>query len=117
MEQQEIGQRKNMDDDGEVVASKPRRKMKPRKQWRKYKRPGHGELLTIDELARALGESVRTVRNWQYKNIVPYLSLGHKQVRFRLADVLAALAKRTVKRRTFINSHCDKGKPKHDRYI
>jgi len=28
----------------EVVATRPRRKMKPRSKWKKYRRPGKGEL-------------------------------------------------------------------------
>ena len=90
-----------LDQNGEVVATRPRRKIKPRSKWRKYKRPGGGELLNIQELAAALGETVRTIRNWQYKNIIPYLSLGKRQVRYRLDAVLAALEKRQIKKRFF----------------
>ena len=90
-----------LDENGEVVATRPRRKIKPRSKWRKYKRPGGGELLNIQELAAALGETVRTIRNWQYKNIIPYLSLGKRQVRYRLDAVLAALEKRQIKKRFF----------------
>jgi hypothetical protein len=90
-----------LDENGEVVATRPRRKIKPRSKWRKYKRPGRGELLNIQELAAALGETVRTIRNWQYKNIIPYLSLGKRQVRYRLDAVLAALEKRQIKKRFF----------------
>jgi excisionase family DNA binding protein len=91
-----------MDQDGEVVATGPRRKMKPRKQWRKYRRPGKGELKTVTEIATALGESVRTIRNWQAKGIIPHIVVGHRTVRFRLDVVLAALEKRQTKgRRAF----------------
>lgn len=90
-----------LDNEGEVVASRPRRKMKPRKQWKKYRRPGRGELLNIDELARALGESVRTVRNWRARGLIPVLVLGHKTLRFRLGMVLEALEKRQIKKRFF----------------
>jgi excisionase family DNA binding protein len=92
-----------MDGDGEVVArGKPRRKIKPRSQWKKYRRPGNGELKTIKELARKLGETERTIRNWQYKGIIPYIVLGRRSIRFRLDAVLAALEKRQVKgRRSF----------------
>ena len=75
------------------VANKRRRKIKPRK----YRRPGHGELLNIDELARKLGENVRTIRSWRSKRIIPALVLGHKTLRFELNDVLEALRKRRVK--------------------
>jgi len=51
-------------DNGEVLDTRPRRKMKPRSRWKKYRRPGKGELLTQAELARALGETPRTIMNW-----------------------------------------------------
>jgi excisionase family DNA binding protein len=92
-------------DDGEVVATRRRRKIKPRSKWRTHKRPGGGELLNIQELAAALGESVRTVRNWQHKGGIPYLRLGHRSIRFRLFAVLEALEKKTVKRRFFYQQH------------
>jgi excisionase family DNA binding protein len=75
--------------------------MKPRARWKKYERPGKGELLNVDELARALGESVRTIRNWKSKGLIPVLMLGHKTLRFRLDAVLAALEKRQIKKRYF----------------
>jgi hypothetical protein len=91
-----------MKDDDEVVATKPRRKMKPRSKWKKYHRPGKGELLTEAELARTLGETTRSIRNWRHKGIIPSLVLGHRSIRFRLDSVLAALDKRQVKgRRVF----------------
>ena len=85
----------------EVVAVRRHRTKKPRRQWKKYKRRGGGALLTEAELARALGEEVRTVRGWRYKGLVPYLSLGHRSIRFRLSAVLEALEKKTVRRRYF----------------
>jgi len=96
-----IGRLKNMDENDEVVAARPRRKMKPPARWKKYRRPGKGVLSSEAELARALGEELRTVRNWRYKGIIPYLSLGHRSIRYRLDAVLAALDKRQVKRRHF----------------
>jgi predicted site-specific integrase-resolvase len=82
--------------------------MKPRKQWTKYRRPGKGVLDTEAELARKLGEAERTVRNWRYKGIIPYLALGHKQVRYRLEHVLAALERRQIKRRIFVEQPIEK---------
>jgi excisionase family DNA binding protein len=95
-----IGQRKKQMND-EVVASKRRRKMKPRKRWKAYHRPGNGELLTREELARALGETPRTILRWRQKGLIPCLKLGHRSIRFRLDSVLAALDKRQVKGRRF----------------
>jgi hypothetical protein len=74
--------------------------MKARSKWKKYHRPGKGELKSEAELARALGEEERTVRNWRYKGVIPYLMLGHRSIRYRLDAVLAALDKRQVKCRT-----------------
>jgi hypothetical protein len=90
-----------LDGSDEVVATRPRRKIKPRKKWKKYRRPGKGELLNVDELAHALGESVRTIRNWKTKGLIPVLVLGHRSIRFRLDSVLAALDKRTIRKRRF----------------
>ena len=75
--------------------------MKPRKQWRKYHRPGGGQLLTEAELARQLGETERTVRNWRARGLIPTLRLGHRQLRFRLDAVLDALDRRQTKKRFF----------------
>jgi Helix-turn-helix domain len=83
--------------DDEVVGNKRRRKMKPRSRWKKYHRPGKGELLTEAELARPLGETPRTIRSWRHKGIIPYLVLGHRSIRYRLDSVLAALSKREIK--------------------
>jgi hypothetical protein len=86
-----------MNDTDEVVAAKKKRRMKPRTKWKKYRRRGGGELKTEAELARKLGEEERTVRNWRYRGLIPYLSLGHRSIRYRLDAVLAALEKRSVK--------------------
>jgi hypothetical protein len=86
-----------LDKSKEVVATRRRRKIKPRKQWKKYRRPGHGVLQTVGELAAELGETERTIRGWRAKGIIPVLVLGHKTIRFRLDDVLEALRKRRVK--------------------
>jgi len=75
--------------------------MKPRSKWKKYRRPGRGELKTEGEIARALGEEDRTIANWRYKGLIPYITLGHRTIRYRLDAVLAALDKKTVKRRHF----------------
>jgi hypothetical protein len=75
--------------------------MKPRSKWKKYRRPGGGELLTEADLARALGERARTIRNWRHKGIIPTIVLGHRSIRFRLSDVLSSLQKRTLKKRYF----------------
>jgi len=88
-------------DHGEVVAAGKKRRMKPRSKWKKYHRPGKGELLSIEELAGALGENVRTIRNWRARGLIPTLVLGHRSLRFRLDAVLAALEKRQIKKRHF----------------
>ena len=74
--------------------------MTSRKRRRKNSpRPGQGELLTEKELAKRLGEKERTVMSWRYRGIIPYLSLGHRSVRYRLDHVLSALDKREAGKR------------------
>ena len=68
----------------------------PRK---KFTRRGDGELLDTPELALTLNESPFTIRDWRHKGVIPFLKLGHRQIRYRLRDVLAALERRTVKAR------------------
>ncbi len=50
----------------------------PATQWKKYHRPGNGELLTLGELARELGETERTIRNWRKQGSCPRMVIGHK---------------------------------------
>jgi hypothetical protein len=64
---------------------------------RKYHRPGNGVLQTEAEIARMLGEEVRTIRHWRHTGRVPFISLGYRTIRMRLPDVLDALGKRIVK--------------------
>src|SRR5262249_21633490 len=85
------------DNEGEVVATRPRRKMKPRGRWKIHRRPGGGELDTEAELARKLGELQRTVRTWRLRGVIPHIRIGHKTIRYRLGPVLNALAKRESK--------------------
>lgn len=63
---------------------------------RRITRPGGGTLLDEPELARVLGESERTVRTWRQAGVIPVMVCGYRTLRYRLEDVLAALAKRTV---------------------
>jgi predicted site-specific integrase-resolvase len=63
----------------------------------RYARPGKGVLLTRVELAATLGESSRTITNWERKGLISPVKLGHRTHRYIAADVLAALGKRTVK--------------------
>lgn len=59
----------------------------------------NGLLLTTPQLADQLGESTRTIITLRQKGAIPYISLGHRTVHFKLADVLSALERRTVKPR------------------
>lgn len=63
----------------------------------KSSRNGGGELLDTRELAAALGESERTIRTWKVRGAIPVVVLGYRTHRYRLDDVLRALAKRTIR--------------------
>jgi hypothetical protein len=108
LEREESGNERNMTKErlkdrypDEIVATKPRRKRKPRSKRKKCRRPGKGELLTQVELAAVLGENPRTIRKWRLKGLIPTLVLGHRTLRFRLDEVLTALSKRQAKPRKF----------------
>lgn len=58
------------------------------------------KLLTGRQLAVELGVAERTVATWRQRNIVPVISLGHRSKFFVLADVVAALNRRTIKPRS-----------------
>ncbi len=40
--------------------------------------------------------NARTIRSWWHAGVIPGIVIGHRTLRFRVDDVLAALAKRTV---------------------
>jgi predicted DNA-binding transcriptional regulator AlpA len=60
-------------------------------------RPGGGALLTAGELAGKAGEAERTIWTWYRAGVIPGIVLGHRSVRFRESDFLAALEKRKTK--------------------
>jgi hypothetical protein len=62
----------------------------------KYRR-GNGVLLTAEELANQLGEAPRTITTWRQRGIIPWIDVGYRSKRYKLADVLAALERRTIK--------------------
>ena len=72
-------------------------KITPRKAWRKYKRTGNGTLLTLSELAKALGETERTIKSWQRNRVIPVIDLGWRTKRFQLESVMKALERRELK--------------------
>jgi excisionase family DNA binding protein len=51
-----------------------------------------GMKLSRKQLAKILGVSVDTIRNWEEQKIIPYLQVGHV-IRFDLAKVEKALEK------------------------
>ncbi len=52
---------------------------------------GSGPLLSADQMAKILGISGRCVLNWFYDKIIPAAVHQGKVIRFREADVMAAL--------------------------
>jgi hypothetical protein len=61
------------------------------------RRRGGGCLLNATELAAALGESERTILTWRQRGIIPFVDAGYRTKRYKLDDVLRALAKRMIK--------------------
>ena len=53
-------------------------------------------LLTKRGLAPKLQISTRTLDSWMKKGFVPFIRVGGKTVRFRLADVIEKLGERRV---------------------
>jgi excisionase family DNA binding protein len=51
------------------------------------------DFLTPDELGERLRESGRTIRRKAAAGLLPYYRLSHKVIRFRWAEVEAALAR------------------------
>jgi hypothetical protein len=70
---------------------------KAAKTSRKAIRPGGGCLQTEADIARALGESEKTILNWRLNGVIPYIDAGFRSKRYRLEDVISALSKRTVR--------------------
>ena len=68
------------------------------KRYKSHRR-GNGVLLTAEELANQLGEEPRTILTWRQRGVIPFIDAGYRSKRFKLADVLAALEKRTIKAR------------------
>ncbi len=62
----------------------------------KYHRRGGGILQDEAGMGAVLGENARTIRSWWHAGVIPGIVIGHRTLRFRVDDVLAALAKRTV---------------------
>ncbi len=54
------------------------------------------ELVTAQTLAEALNLSVETIWRYTREKKIPYIELGKKQYRYRLADVIKALSYSTV---------------------
>jgi Uma2 family endonuclease len=57
---------------------------------------GDKELITAQVLAKALDLSVETIWRYTRENKIPYIELGSKQYRYKLADVIRALTGSTV---------------------
>jgi excisionase family DNA binding protein len=48
-------------------------------------------------IAHTFSVSPRTIENWVAQRKIPFLDLGHRTMRFRIADVRRALDRKTVK--------------------
>ncbi len=54
----------------------------------------NSELLTVEQLAERLQVTPRTARELYRRGRIPGLKLGHRTLRFNLADVIEALNER-----------------------
>jgi excisionase family DNA binding protein len=59
--------------------------------------PNQPDLVDKYVIAHDCGVSPRTIENWVAQRKIPFLELGHRTIRFRLADVRRALSRKTVK--------------------
>ncbi|MGA0846275.1 MAG: helix-turn-helix domain-containing protein [Luteolibacter sp.] len=62
-------------------------------------REDHQHLYTVNELADYLRVCPRQLYTWRMSGLIPYIKIG-KAVRFRLADVEAALVNLTIQHET-----------------
>lgn len=60
------------------------------------------ELITAQVLAEALDFSVETIWKYTRENKIPYVELGSRQYRYRLADVIKTLASSAVEEKSFM---------------
>jgi len=58
---------------------------------------GNKELVTAQALAKALDLSVETIWRYTRENKIPYVELGSRQYRYKLDDVIKAMARSTAR--------------------
>jgi len=70
------------------------------------------ELLTGEQLAKKIIVSELTIERWRRKGRIPIIWLGHRTIRYRLSEVVAALqqAANTPKAREFRAKHSERGR-------
>lgn len=57
------------------------------------------KLLTVTEIAEILGVKVSTIYQWTHQEYIPHIKIGGL-LRFRIADIMNWLDKRTIGGRT-----------------
>jgi excisionase family DNA binding protein len=55
------------------------------------------ELVDKFVIARVFGVSPRTIENWVAQRKIPFLRIGRRTMKFKIADVRRALDRKTVK--------------------
>jgi predicted site-specific integrase-resolvase len=72
-------------------------KRKPKRSARVVSNTLVEQLLDYDAMAAVLGIKSRTLRDYVYAGMVPYLKLGHRTIRFEPSRVVNALRRREVR--------------------
>ncbi len=61
--------------------------------------PGQPELVSAEAVASHFGVTIATIRRWTRERIIPCLRPTPRVIRYRLADVCAALAQGSRERK------------------
>jgi hypothetical protein len=74
--------------------------------------PRNEELLTGEQLAKDIKVTELTIERWRREGRIPIIWIGHRTIRYRLSDVVAALeqAANAPKAREIRAKHSERGR-------